>query len=68
MITLEASCIEFVDGGNTLWVHAPNGSTTLRIKTTGKFIVEHCNESPTSHGDMMISGDFTICIGTEQTA
>jgi hypothetical protein len=65
MITLEASQIQFVDGGNTLWVQGVDGSTTLRIKTTGKFIAEKCTISPTSHGDMMVTGDFRICIGSE---
>lgn len=65
MITLPACQIQFTDGGNTLWVHAPDGSTTLRIKTTGKFSMEYCGVSPTSHGDMLIEGDHVICIGTE---
>lgn len=65
MIRLPVAEIQFMDGGNTLWVHAPDGSTTLRIKTTGKFKATWCKDSPVSHGDMLITGDQVICIGTE---
>jgi hypothetical protein len=49
-------------GGNTIWIHAPNGSTTLRIKCTGKVIMDHCVTSPVSHGDLLVQGDIHICV------
>jgi hypothetical protein len=65
VITLQVSEIQFADGGNTMWVHGTDGSTTLRIKTTGKFIMERCTESPCSHADIMMQGDVHVCVGSE---
>jgi hypothetical protein len=65
MVTLEVSQIQFTDGGNTMWVHGVDGSTTLRIKTTGKFIMERCKDSPCSHADIMLQGDVRVCVGSE---
>jgi len=63
---IPASAIEFHEGGNTLWVHSPQGTTTLRIKTMGKIRVERCASSPVSHSDMIVQDDITICIGSEE--
>lgn len=62
MINIPASSIEFVEGGNTLWVHDTLGGTTLRIKCSGKIKVERCTVSPLSHSDVMVQGDINICI------
>ncbi len=64
---LQAAAIEFHEGGDTIWVHAPDGSTTLRIKTKGAIFIEHCGTSPVSHADMIVDKDITICIGAEIT-
>jgi len=32
--TIHVSQLEFYGGGNTIWVHGPNGATVLRIKGT----------------------------------
>lgn len=58
---IKVSQIEVKDGHHTLWVHAPDGSTTLRIKCTGKInIRRHCIGP--AHGDIMVDGDIDICI------
>jgi hypothetical protein len=61
-ITLDVCQVEFHEGTQTLWVHAPDGTTTLRIKCTGKIVVDdHC-VSPVAHGDMVVQGDIHICL------
>lgn len=61
-IVLPVAQIEFCHGANTLWVHAPDGSTLLRIKASGKIRATACDTSPVSHGDIMVDGDITVCI------
>lgn len=65
-ITLPVAVLEFEEGGNTIWIHSPEGSTTLRIKTSGKVTSRQCDTSPVSHGDIMVDGDICICIGAEE--
>lgn len=64
-ILIEAAAIEFSQGGNTIWVQSPHGGTVLRIKCTGKIITEACQNSPISHGDILIDGDIHICVSTD---
>jgi hypothetical protein len=54
--------VEFEEGGNTLWIHAADGTTPLRFKATGKITSQVCKNSPVTHGDAMIDGDLCICI------
>lgn len=61
-VTIAASQIEFVEGGTTLWIHGPTGSTILRLKVTGKVMTAKCETSPVPHGDAIITGDLTICM------
>lgn len=62
-ITIEVSQLEFHQGGDTIWIHGPNGETILRIKTwRGKVTAEQCVSSPFSHADVIVDGDITICI------
>jgi hypothetical protein len=61
-VTIDVAQIEFVEGGNTLWVHGPSGGTVLRLKVTGAITSERCESSPVPHGDAMIPGDLSICI------
>ncbi len=60
---LKAAVIEFDEGGNTLWVHGPEGGTILRIKCTGKITTKVCKTSPIPHADAMIEGDLEFCLG-----
>lgn len=59
---IQAAQLEFVEGGNTIWIHAPDGSTILRIKTTGKVASTVCDVSPSAHGDILVKEDITLCI------
>jgi hypothetical protein len=63
-IVIDAAQIEFHEGGNTLWVHSPNGATVLRIKLLkGQFLVNDKCENIVSHADMQIpEGDVVICL------
>jgi hypothetical protein len=67
MITIEASQIEFVEGGNTIWVHGPQGGTILRIKTMGKIEVHPGCENICAHADMIVQGNIHICIPSEKS-
>lgn len=62
---IEVACIEFDEGGNTLWVQGKNG-TVLRLKTMrGKFTSKACEAG--SHADAIIEGDVHICLGKEDS-
>ena len=62
-VSIPVSAIEFREGGNTLWVHGPNGGTILRLKTLdGVITSKRCETSPVSHGDAIIRGDLEICL------
>jgi hypothetical protein len=66
MVTIPVLAIEFREGGNTLWIHGPQGGTVLRLKTLdGAITSKHCQSSPTSHGNAIIQGDLEICVGTD---
>lgn len=62
MIQIEAALIEFMPGGNTIWVHGPNGATVLRIKSTGKIVVNNVCGNICSHSDMVVVGDIDVCV------
>ncbi len=64
-ILIEAAAVEFAQGGNTIWVQSPQGGTVLRIKCTGQIITESCQNSPISHGDIIVVGDMHICVSTD---
>jgi hypothetical protein len=59
---LDAAQLEFHEGQQTLWIHSPDGYTLLRIKCTGKILVDNSCSSPTSHCDIIVQGDINICI------
>lgn len=65
MIQIPAALIEFVEGGNTIWVHSPEGATILRIKTMGKITVNHECENICSHSDIIVKDDISICLVEE---
>lgn len=62
MIQIPAACIEFQEGGNTIWVHSPMGATILRIKTMGKITVNGECENICSHSDMIMKDDIEMCL------
>ena len=65
MIQIPAACIEFVDGGNTIWVHSPEGATILRIKTMGKINVNGECENVCSHSDMIVKENIEMCLSED---
>jgi len=65
MLQIPAACIEFVDGGNTIWIHSPNGATILRIKTMGKITVNSECENICSHSDMIVKDGIHICLSED---
>ena len=66
-VTIPVLAIEFREGGNTLWVHGPQGGTILRLKTlNGVITSKRCEASPITHGDAIIAGDLEICIAPKK--
>ena len=63
-VVLEALGLEFEEGGNTIWVHGPEG-TILRIKCSGRVMSKVCT-APTAHGDIMVEGDILFCIPVDE--
>lgn len=63
-IMIPVAAIEFREGGNTIWIHGPQGGTVLRLKTLdGVITSKRCqNGGPVSHGDAIIKGDVEICV------
>jgi len=62
-VMIPVLAIEFREGGNTLWIHGPEGGTVLRLKTLdGVITSKQCQSSPISHGDAIIQGDLEICV------
>jgi hypothetical protein len=60
--SIKVSEIEFHEGQQTIWVHGRDGTTALRIKCTGKIVVDSACISPVAHADMIVHGDINICI------
>lgn len=59
---LKAVEIEFHEGQSTIWVHGPEGATILRIKCTGKIVVQKDCENVCAHSDIEVQGDIHICV------
>lgn len=59
-ILLDVLAIELYEGGNTIWVHGKEG-TVLRIKCTGKIVVNSC-AAPGPHADALVQGDIEFCV------
>lgn len=59
---IEVVELEFVEGGNTIWVHGPQGATVLRVKCSGQIKVQRGCENVCAHGDMEVTGDINICM------
>ena len=54
-VMIPVLAIEFREGGNTLWIHGPQGGTVLRLKTLdGSITSKRCQSSPIAHGDAII--------------
>ena len=64
-ILLEAVGLEFEEGGNTIWIHGPDGGTLLRIKCSGQITTKRC-ASPIAHADVIVDGDIEFCVPTDE--
>lgn len=63
MAIIRAAQIEYEEGGNTIWIHGPEGGTVLRLKTfTGKITTQPCAGSPIPHADAVLTGDVVFCV------
>ena len=62
LVKIPVSFLEFNVDGNTIWIHDRRGGTAFRIKTKGKIKIDVCNNSPLSHGDLIVDQDIDICI------
>lgn len=61
-ITVPVAELQFIDSGNTIWVHGPQGATVLRIKTPkGQITVNRECENLCSHCDLIVDGDIEFC-------
>lgn len=64
-VQIPVGVLEFNAGSNTIWIQSAEGATTLRIKCSGKIIVEMCKDSPISHCDILVNGDINFCISND---
>lgn len=58
---LLAGCIEFDEGGTTIWVQSPQGETMLRIKCA-RITVDRACSNTVAHADIMVDGEIEICL------
>lgn len=63
-IELPVAYLEFYEGDNTMWIHAPDGSTMLRIKTTGGdgIVIDDACTSPVAHADILVISPIRFCL------
>jgi hypothetical protein len=61
-IQIPVAILEFVEGGNTIWVHSPDGATVLRIKTKGRITVDRECSNTVSHADIVVDAPIHICL------
>ena len=64
-VVIPVCAIEFNVGSNTIWIHSPEGGTTLRIKCKGKIKIDQCENSPISHSDIIVDGDINFCLSED---
>lgn len=62
---IPVAMMEFDEGGHTIWIHGPQGGTVLRIKATGKILVDRACVNINSHADLIVNGDIEICLVDE---
>lgn len=64
-IQIPVHVIEFDTDGNTIWIQSPEGGTSMRIKCTGKILIEKCIDSPISHSDIIVNGNIDFCLSSD---
>lgn len=58
---IPVALMEFDEGGNTIWVHSPNGATVLRVKCSGKITMDRRCTNAVTHVDVLVPSDVNIC-------
>lgn len=65
-IQIPVSMLEFDEGGNTVWIHGPQGATVLRIKTMKKITVGKTDcENICSHSDILVQDGIEFCLAED---
>lgn len=64
-VSIPVGTLEFYVEGNTIWIQSLSGGTTLRIKTTGKIVIDQCKNSPLSHSDIIVKENINFCISSD---
>jgi hypothetical protein len=66
MITIDVMALEFDENnGHTIWVHGLDG-TVLRIKCSGRIVMDDSCTNNVAHADLMVEGDIHFCIPAKQ--
>ncbi len=60
-ITIPVSLLEFDEGGNTIWIHGPDGATILRLKAK-KITVQRGCQNICAHTDIMVDDVVDFCL------
>ena len=68
MKKIKVCLLEFMPGGNTIWIHNEKACTVLRIRCTGKVIVKLGCENICAHADITVGGDLEICMPSRKNA
>ena len=65
-VLIPAAQIEFIEGGDTIWVHGPQGATVLRIKLNEPIEADRCS-ARISHMDIFAgeTGTAAVCLGED---
>ena len=61
-VRIPVSSMEFSVDGTTIWIQDRRGGTAFRIRTNGMVKIEVCQNSPLSHGDLIVNQDIDICL------
>jgi len=64
-VSVPVSQLEFDVGGNTIWVHGPQGATVLRIKTRGRITIDEGCENACSHCDAIVTENLNFCVTSD---
>lgn len=66
-VTLDVTQMEWVEGGDTVWIHNAHG-TVLRLKVVrpgmvrGSVTSQVCSTSPIPHADARVLDDIVFCL------
>lgn len=61
MTTIEIGECELAWDGHRIWLNAAGGNV-LRVKCTGRVIVDEACRNPVAHSDICVEGDLNLCV------